>query len=90
MTLWMQTEFLPAPCPQQCVLVRPECGFHFDVQSQRHEDLVSSETDITIRHYSVHKNNNLWLSATQLILAPDTPAAVKSVLFQTFGMYFGG
>ena len=49
------------------------------INSLRHGDLVASQANISICRYSVYKKINPSFSATQLIVAPDTPAAVKSV-----------
>ena len=70
-------ELLPAPAPDnQFVLVRPECDWYFDKQSKTWRLGRKSNRYYHMSLQCVQKNNP-GFSATQLIVAPDTPAAVK-------------
>lgn len=80
-------EFLPAPAPDnQFVLVRPESDWYFDKQSKSWRLGRKSNRYYHMFLQCVQKNNPHF-SATQLVVPPNTPAAVKAVLFQRFGMY---
>ena len=80
-------EFLPASAPDnQFVLVRPESDWYFDKQTKSWRLGRKSNRYYHMSLQCVQRNNPQF-SATQLIVPANTPAAVKAVLFERFGMY---
>ena len=80
-------EFLPASSPDnQFVLVRPESDRYFDKKTKSWR-LGRKSTRYYHMSLQCVQRSNPQFSATQLIVPANTPAAVKAVLLERFGMY---
>lgn len=81
--------FLTLPLITSWLLLDPSLT-GVSISSLRHGDFIVIQTNITVSLQCVpKKNHNATFSVTQLIVAPGTPAAVKSV-FKDLACIFRG